>query len=51
MSESSTESLEYEAPALARIGTLHELTLVCDKRLGEADGYTFMGDPIVCTSI
>jgi hypothetical protein len=40
----------YEAPELAELGTLHELTLVCDKRLGSSDGFTFMGQAIVCSS-
>ena len=40
----------YEAPELAELGTLHELTLHCDKTLGESDGFTFMGQAIVCSS-
>lgn len=42
----------YEAPALVRLGTVHELTLAgfCDKELGQADGFTFMGAPIVCAT-
>jgi hypothetical protein len=40
----------YEAPALVELGALHEVTLVCDKQLGGTDGFTFMGEPIVCRS-
>ena len=40
----------YEAPELAELGTLHELTLYCDKTLGSSDGFTFMGQAIVCAS-
>jgi hypothetical protein len=40
----------YEAPALRVLGTVHELTQGCDKRLGGSDGFTFMGQPTVCRS-
>lgn len=40
----------YTAPAIVLLGTLYELTLHCDKQFGEADGFTFMGAPIVCTT-
>jgi hypothetical protein len=41
----------YEAPALVELGALQELTLEwCDKRLNGSDGFTFMGQPIVCRS-
>jgi hypothetical protein len=40
----------YEAPELAELGTLHDLTLGCDKHLGSSDGFTFMGQAITCTS-
>jgi hypothetical protein len=32
------------------IGTVHEMTQQsgCDKRLNGSDGFTFMGQPIVC---
>ena len=43
-------SAGYEAPALAEVGTLHELTLGCDKAWGESDGFTFAGVPITCAS-
>jgi hypothetical protein len=44
-------SAGYEPPALAAVGTLHKLTLQgCDKRLNGSDGFTFMGQPIVCRS-
>ena len=41
---------EYAAPALVELGSLRELTLGCDKKLGESDGFTFMGQAIVCSS-
>ena len=43
-------SAGYEAPALAEVGTLHELTLGCDKAWGDSDGFRFAGVPISCTS-
>ena len=42
------EKLPYEAPQVTVIGTVHELTLGCDKQLNGSDGFTFMGQPIVC---
>jgi len=48
----TTDSPAYEAPALRVLGTVHELTqqFPCDKRLNGSDGFTFMGQPIVCRS-
>jgi hypothetical protein len=43
-------SVAYQAPALRLLGTVAELTQVCDKRLGGSDGFTFMGQAIVCRS-
>lgn len=40
----------YESPALSVLGTLHELTLGCDKEYGSSDGFTFLGADIVCSS-
>jgi hypothetical protein len=40
----------YEPPRLTVIGTVHELTQGCDKKFGHADGFTFIGIPIVCRS-
>jgi hypothetical protein len=42
----STDS--YEAPRLAVLGTVHNLTLRCfwDKTLGGTDGFTWMGIPV-----
>jgi hypothetical protein len=40
----------YEAPAVRVLGAVAELTQVCDKRLGGSDGFTFMGQAIVCRS-
>jgi hypothetical protein len=38
----------YEAPRVTVIGTVHELTQNCDKTLNGSDGFTFMGQPIIC---
>jgi hypothetical protein len=46
----ATEKQPYESPALRLLGTVEEMTLVCDKRLNGSDGFTFMGQPIVCRS-
>jgi hypothetical protein len=40
----------YEAPAVRVLGTVAELTQYCDKQLGGSDGFTFMGQSIVCRS-
>ena len=40
----------YEAPALVELGALQELTLGCDKQWGSTDGFTMMGQAIVCSS-
>jgi hypothetical protein len=48
--QSSQNAGAYEAPALRVLGTVHELTQGCDKRLNGSDGFTFMGQPIVCRS-
>jgi hypothetical protein len=38
----------YEPPTLTVIGTVHELTLGCDKAYGGTDGFTFNQQPIMC---
>jgi hypothetical protein len=49
--QQDTNAGAYEAPALRVLGTVHELTQQgCDKRLNGSDGFTFMGQPIVCRS-
>jgi hypothetical protein len=50
MADIQDGSVRYEAPTLAELGTLYELTLGCDKDLGSTDGFTFQGQAIVCTS-
>jgi hypothetical protein len=40
----------YESPVLRVLGTVEEMTQACDKRLNGSDGFTFMGQPIVCRS-
>jgi hypothetical protein len=49
-SDASNTTEVYEPPAVTVIGTLHELTLGCDKHLGGTDGFTFMGQAISCAS-
>jgi hypothetical protein len=47
----NTSSIQpYASPALRVLGTVEEMTQVCDKRLNGSDGFTFMGQPIVCRS-
>ena len=40
----------WTAPNLTIHGTVKEITLGCDKMLGGSDGFTFMGQAIVCKS-
>lgn len=41
----------YQAPAVRVLGTVAELTQTgCDKQFGGSDGFTFMGQAIVCRS-
>lgn len=42
--------VRYVPPTLTELGTLHGVTLGCDKTTGGSDGYTFHGQPVVCTS-
>jgi hypothetical protein len=39
----------YNAPSLKTLGSVHELTLQ-DKKLGDSDGFTFLGAPITNNS-
>ena len=41
----------YLPPAVRVLGSVHGLTQGCDKRMGKADGFTFMGQAIVCRSV
>ena len=50
MSPDTTPTVAYEAPVLRVLGSVAELTQGCDKRLGGSDGFTFMGQAIVCRS-
>jgi hypothetical protein len=50
MDNAAKELLPYEAPALTVLGSVAELTQVCDKTLGGSDGFTFQGNAIVCRS-
>jgi hypothetical protein len=40
----------YEPPTITVIGSVHELTQGCDKHMGSSDGFTYMGNNIVCVS-
>jgi hypothetical protein len=40
----------YEAPVLKVVGSVRELTLQQDKKLGQTDGFTFMGQAITNAS-
>ena len=44
-----TES-RYEPPSVTVLGSVHELTQGCDKKLGTTDGFTFSGQAVVCNS-
>jgi hypothetical protein len=51
MSPDTESTVAYEAPAVRVLGSVAALTQQgCDKRLGGADGFTFMGQSIVCRS-
>jgi hypothetical protein len=49
-------AIEYEPPALVRLGTVHELTLTFSgkcwwgKEFGGHDGYYFLGVPVPISS-
>jgi len=40
----------YVPPVLVQLGSVHELTLGCNKDNGVSDGYYYQGIPIMCTS-
>ena len=40
----------YVPPHLEVLGSVEDLTLVTDKKLGESDGFTFMGATITNAS-
>ncbi|HET8754564.1 MAG TPA: lasso RiPP family leader peptide-containing protein [Solirubrobacteraceae bacterium] len=50
MNPDTNAPVAYEAPAVRVLGTVAELTQNCDKQLGGSDGFTFMGQAIVCRS-
>lgn len=51
MNPDTTPQVAYEAPTMRVLGSVAELTqAACDKRLGGSDGFTFMGQAIVCRS-
>ena len=50
MNPDTPTTVAYEAPVMRVLGTVAELTQGCDKHLGGADGFTFMGQSIVCRS-
>jgi hypothetical protein len=51
VTSSSTETQgAYEAPEIAVLGALGDLTLLQDKKLGPTDGFTFQGNAITNSS-
>jgi hypothetical protein len=50
MHPATTGPAAYEPPALRVLGAVATLTQSCDKQLGGSDGFTFMGQAIVCRS-
>jgi hypothetical protein len=50
MNPATTGPAAYVPPALRVLGSVATLTQVCDKQLGGSDGFTFMGQAIVCRS-
>jgi hypothetical protein len=50
MHQEAKPVVAYEPPAVRMLGSVTELTQGCDKQLNGSDGFTFMGQPIVCRS-
>jgi hypothetical protein len=50
MTPDAKHLVAYEPPALRVLGSVQTLTQGCDKKLGSADGFTFVGQAIVCAS-
>jgi len=50
MHPDTSHAQAYEAPVVRVLGSVAELTQSCDKRFGGSDGFTFMGQAIVCRS-
>ena len=40
---------EWTTPEFSIYGALVDITFGCDKTLGASDGFTFMGQDIVCS--
>jgi hypothetical protein len=51
MNCSAKELAHYEPPRLTSLGSVADLTLTCDKKLGQTDGFTFVGQAITCSSV
>lgn len=49
MTETETKKA-WNPPCLTVFGSVEEITLGCDKTNGSSDGYTYMGQAIVCSS-
>jgi hypothetical protein len=45
----AAQKRKWTSPEVRRFGTFEAATQGCDKHLGDADGYTFMGVNIVCS--
>ena len=41
---------KWISPEVRRFGTFEAATQGCDKHLGESDGFTFVGQAIVCAA-
>lgn len=51
MTEEKKKTQRWTAPSIRRYGTFEAATQqYCDKQLGSADGFTFIGQAIVCAS-
>jgi hypothetical protein len=50
MTPDAKHLVAYEPPALRVLGSVQTLTQGCDKHLGSSDGFTFVGQAIVCAS-
>jgi hypothetical protein len=50
MQNADTRKRPYTTPRLLAHGTLEEVTQGCNKQYGTSDGFTFMGQAIVCVS-
>jgi hypothetical protein len=45
------EHVEYEAPRLDVVGSIHDLSELQDRNLGDTDGFAVLGQPIANNSV